>query len=83
LKNHYARAHTKSDLDEKKVPAHPIIHFSRRVQGKGAEKSSLVQAVADERRDALVHLNEETRLVVLDQQFDLPFIKLFAVEGAK
>jgi len=53
------------------------------VQGKGAEKSSLVQAVADERRDALVHLNEETRLVVLDQQFDLPFIKLFAVEGAK
>jgi len=65
LKNHYAKAHTKSDLDEKKVPAHPIIHFSRRVQGKGAEKSSLMQAVADERRDGLVYLNEETREMVL------------------
>jgi len=37
----------------------------------------------EERRDALVFLNDETRQMVLKFQHDIPFVKLLAIEGAK
>ena len=53
LKNHYVRNHSKSELEEKRVPTHPIIHYSRRLNGKLAEEKTLRTEVANERRDAL------------------------------
>ena len=37
----------------------------------------------EERRDALFFLNEATREMVLRNQYDLPFVKLLAIDGAK
>jgi len=37
----------------------------------------------EERRDALVKLDDETRQIVLKHQHDIPFLKLLAIEAAK
>jgi len=42
-----------------------------------------MQQMQDERRDALFQLDDETREMVLEHQYDLPFLKLLAMEGAK
>lgn len=83
LKLHYAREHSHSELKQFKVPQEPIVHHSRRQQAVPAEQQTLYQRLEEEKRDSLPQLDEDTRAMVLAKQYNLPFVKLLAMEGAQ
>ena len=65
LKLHYGRDHTKAELEQRKVPLAPIIHYSRRQVETTKEKQGIIKQIEQEKREAFVLLEEETRDEVL------------------
>ncbi len=57
LKIHYARDHSKQELESKKIPVAPVTHYSRRITDKVMEKETAMQQLQKEKRDAFVLLD--------------------------
>lgn len=82
LKLHYSKAHTRKELITNRVPLEPIVRYTKKSLSKLADNEMLFKEYDNHRREAFFLLDESTRLIMLELQFQLPIIKMLALEGA-
>lgn len=83
MKAHYGKHHTRKELVDGKVPLEPIIRYTKKALTKMVDGDLLAKEYENEKREAFFLLDDNTRIVMLELQFQLPIIKMFAIEGAE
>lgn len=83
LKIHYAQQHSKKQIKESMVPIEPIVHFAQKKALAIQENAGFIRELEEQKRNSFVLLNKETSAAIEQLKFQVPLLRMLALDGAR